>query len=145
MITNGDRQSSLRRHSSHNFAFDLFIVRGVQEGWFPKIAPPNVASETLYGTCDDILHITTESVDIIHSYPWGDPLYWRGPLLVNQSDTITPPHNESSSTIKPQHHFSGLGSQIAVIGMAVLLLIGYRSFQKHREHRRKWQYTEIQA
>ena len=63
------------------------FLRGIQDGWFPKLAPPNVASERLYGSCEDIaqnFNTTTSAYDnsIIHEYPWGDYDYWNPDHLI---------------------------------------------------------------
>lgn len=116
-------------------------VRGIREGWFPEIAAPNVPSETIYGSCEDIKNNTTESEEIIHTYPWGDPAYWRGPL-VNQSDEIKGPHSEP---VRPKHHFSGLGSQVVAIAAFVFVFLGIQGYRAHRRNRKKWEYTEIQT
>lgn len=116
-------------------------VRGVQEGWFPKIAAPDVPSETIYGTCEEIKANTTDSKEIIHSYPFGDPAYWRGPL-VNQSDTIKNPHPEKTR-VRPQHHLSSSGSQLAMVVAACLLFVSLRTYHRRRSTLKKWEYTEI--
>ena len=120
-------------------------VRGVREGWFPKIAAPDVPSETIYGSCEDIKQNTTDSKEIIHSYPFGDPVYWRGPL-VNQSDIIKNPHPETETgPVRPAHHLSSFGSQFAMVIVACLLVLGIRAYSRHRASRKKSEYTEIQT
>jgi glucan 1,3-beta-glucosidase len=52
------------------------FLRGVKEGWVPTIAPPHVASASMYGSCQEIQDSTTESMDIVHPFPWGDEPYW---------------------------------------------------------------------
>lgn len=118
------------------------FLRGVREGWFPEIAPPNVPSQTLYGTADEILARTNETKKIIHMYPWGDTKYWRG-RLANQSDTIM----ENPNAYRPTRHpLSSIGSQIVMMGVAVLLIVSVRHLKKaYQGHRRKAQYTEIQT
>jgi hypothetical protein len=115
-------------------------VRAVREGWFPEIAAPDVPSETLYGTCEEIKRNTSNATEIIHSYPWGDPAYWRGPL-VNQSDTIKAPH-ETPQHIRPEHYndFSGVVSQLMFIAGAFLLFFGIREYNAHRTRKG---YTEF--
>jgi glucan 1,3-beta-glucosidase len=43
------------------------FLRGVREGWFPKIKSPNVYSESVYGTCEEILDRTVDDRSIIHT------------------------------------------------------------------------------
>lgn len=45
------------------------FLRGFKEGWFPKIAPRNVSSEELYGSCRDILLQTDDDLSIIDEFP----------------------------------------------------------------------------
>jgi hypothetical protein len=117
-------------------------VKAVEQGWFPEIAPPHVPSESLYGTCLDIYQRTNETNVIVHSYPWGDPAYWRGPL-VNESDTLTT--RSPNEEMKIDHHYlSGLKSQIGMIALGILFFIGVRRFQTCK-HSKKWHYTEIQT
>ena len=120
-------------------------MRGVREGWFPEIAAPDVPSETIYGTCADIRENTTDAMEVVHTYPWGDPAYWRGPL-VNQSDIIKAPKDGSGSKhVRPEHHyFSSTGSQIAMVAVFFLLFIGIKTFSGRRNSK-KWEYTEIQT
>ena len=121
----------------------LFKVRAIKEGWFPEIAPPNVASETLYGSCLQIYDRTTESNDIVHTYPWGDPAYWRG-RLVNETNIIEPVGNATHKrkfTLQPNHHWTGYGAQIILVACVALLIIGWRQYSTR--NRKKWEYTEI--
>jgi hypothetical protein len=121
-------------------------VRAFKEGWFPEIAPSEVASETIYGSCAEIRDRVTETSDIVHAYPWGDPAYWRGPL-VNETDTIGPEeensgHHHFPFLFKPSRHLSAYGTQILVVVLGLLVLLGWRRCYSPRSSK-KWHYTEV--
>ena len=117
-------------------------MRGIKEGWFPKIAPPELPSEDLYGTCDEIINRTTESYDVVHFYPWGDPAYWRG-SLVNETDTIGPEPLDMSNhhRFRIRRHLTDFGTQVGLFIFAALLIIGWR--RHHQDCQRKAGYQEI--
>ena len=53
------------------------FLRGLREGWFPKIQSPDSYSEKLYGSCDSISNQTTDDMSIIHPFPeCGNDTYW---------------------------------------------------------------------
>jgi glucan 1,3-beta-glucosidase len=53
------------------------FLRGIQEGWMPKIPDPTVASEDLYGSCLDIYNRTNDDYNlIIDEYPDPRTLDW---------------------------------------------------------------------
>lgn len=45
------------------------FLRGVREGWFPKIVAPDVNSESVYGNCHNILLATNDTWSIVHEFP----------------------------------------------------------------------------
>lgn len=115
-------------------------MRGLDEGWFPEIAPPHVPSEQIYGTCDEIYTHTTNTTEIVHEYP-GDNVYWRGPFA-NESIVIVP---------KDHHHHGGrwhFGNSIQGVWMlwVCLLLVGFFGWRRYSTRcHKKWQYTEIDS
>jgi hypothetical protein len=72
------------------------FLRGLEEGWIPKIPPSNVASTSLYGTCDQILFRTSDdTAAIVHEFP--DPATlpknnWQG---VQITDDVVVSHGDS--------------------------------------------------
>ena len=62
------------------------FLRGLQEGWVPTIAPPDVSSESIYGTCEDIQARTNETMDVVHAFPWVDEPYWRVDMNTSSSE-----------------------------------------------------------
>mmetsp|Transcript_16937 Transcript_16937/g.36962 ORF Transcript_16937/g.36962 Transcript_16937/m.36962 type:complete len:581 (+) Transcript_16937:94-1836(+) len=68
-------------------------LRGVREGWIPKIPPPNVTSTSLYGTCYEIMARTDDNGTIIHEYPDPEEVKtWGGPPL---DDDVVISHGQS--------------------------------------------------
>jgi glucan 1,3-beta-glucosidase len=54
------------------------FLRGIKEGWIPKLPNPDVSSESLYGTCYDILNRTTDDYNlVVDEYPDPRTLDWR--------------------------------------------------------------------
>ncbi len=75
------------------------FLRGVREGWVPTIAPPNVSSQSLYGTCDEIHARTNETMDVVHAFPWGDEPYWG--VNVPSSDSQQSKPSKEPSIMNP--------------------------------------------
>jgi len=69
-------------------------LRGVKEGWIPKLPSPDVASVTQFGTCYDIMNRTSDSMSIIHEFPnaLDDSDNWQGTAL---DDDVVVSHGES--------------------------------------------------
>lgn len=73
------------------------FLRGIKEGWIPKIPPPDVTSTSLYGTCESILFRTSDNVAaVIHEFP--DPATlpknnWQG---VQITDDLVVSHGNSA-------------------------------------------------
>ena len=54
------------------------FLRGLQEGWMPKIPDPTVASEDLYGSCYSIYNRTSDDYSlIVDEFPDPRTLDWR--------------------------------------------------------------------
>jgi len=106
--------------------------RGLFEGWIPPIAPSNTSSQELYGTCNEILLHTNNTMDVVHPFPWGDPDYWEHddfvPSEVNQNGVW----NEINILKRFHWFFFGLCVAIALL-----------TWHFFRKRRRKWQYTSI--
>lgn len=64
-------------------------LRGLSEGWIPVVPKPTVSSESVFGTCDEILDRTTNETDIVHPFPWGDEEYW---LQYSKLPDVEPHH-----------------------------------------------------
>ena len=49
-------------------------LRGIREGWIPTLpASPTISSESLYGSCYDILARTVDNASLVHEYPPPKP------------------------------------------------------------------------
>lgn len=71
------------------------FMRGLREGWIPKIPAPEVSSESLYGACTNIIFQTKDDMSIIHEFPpkaSEDPNNWQG---VEINDDIVISHGNS--------------------------------------------------
>eukprot|EP00560_Eucampia_antarctica_P002700 CAMPEP_0197834178 /NCGR_PEP_ID=MMETSP1437-20131217/21427_1 /TAXON_ID=49252 ORGANISM="Eucampia antarctica, Strain CCMP1452" /NCGR_SAMPLE_ID=MMETSP1437 /ASSEMBLY_ACC=CAM_ASM_001096 /LENGTH=524 /DNA_ID=CAMNT_0043438673 /DNA_START=74 /DNA_END=1646 /DNA_ORIENTATION=- len=70
------------------------FLRGIREGWIPKIPAPNVASTDLYGSCYDILSQTEDDMDIVHEFPapTADNNNWQG---IEITDDVVVSHGSS--------------------------------------------------
>ena len=71
------------------------FMRGVREGWIPKIPDPFKASVDLYGTCENIIFRTNDDTDIVHEFPDPnslDPNNWQG---VTIDDDVVLSHGNS--------------------------------------------------
>lgn len=78
------------------------FLRGVTEGWIPKLPAQNVDSESIFGTCHEIAEATTSDMSIVHEFP--DPKIsntWSGPPI-DDDYVILPPDAQSGDEIKPK-------------------------------------------
>lgn len=71
------------------------FLRGLSEGWIPSIPPPNTTSQSLFGSCYEIIFKTNDSMAVIHEYP--DPATlpknnWQG---VDIDDQVVLSHGDS--------------------------------------------------
>lgn len=54
------------------------FLRGIQEGWMPKLPDPTVSSQDMYGSCLDIYNQTNDDYDaIVAEYPDPRDLDWN--------------------------------------------------------------------
>jgi glucan 1,3-beta-glucosidase len=117
------------------------FLRGLEEGWFPTIQPPTVDSESVYGSCSDILKQTDEGWDIVRAYPnKGDEAYWD-------------PEGLSELFDKEQHNATDVGISVSRAGrrndgrlialFATLVVFLFIISRKVLRSRRKWQYMPI--
>jgi glucan 1,3-beta-glucosidase len=77
------------------------FMRGVKEGWIPKIPANHVASSDLYGSCYDIMFRTADDESIIHEFPDPtslDPGNWQGYPI---DDDVVVSHGQS---LKKDNH-----------------------------------------
>ena len=75
------------------------FLRGIREGWIPKIPAPGVDSQELYGSCHDIADRTKDDMSIIHEFPDPSTLpanNWQGveiddDYVVSHANTVQVP------------------------------------------------------
>jgi glucan 1,3-beta-glucosidase len=92
------------------------FLRGVTEGWIPKIPDPHVNSETVFGTCHDIVMATTDDMSIVHEFP--DPKTtdtWLGPPI-DDDYVVSPPDAKSGDKITPKSHAESKSNNPAPAG-----------------------------
>jgi glucan 1,3-beta-glucosidase len=57
------------------------FIRGMEQGYLPKLVTSDTASADVYGTCHDItsrvMHQNYNYTDVVHPFPWMDEPYWR--------------------------------------------------------------------
>lgn len=72
------------------------FLRGIKEGWIPKIPAPNVSSVDLYGSCQDIIFRTDDDMSIVEEYPDpkmmdsinGEDVYIDDDLVISHGDSL---------------------------------------------------------
>jgi len=84
-------------------------LRGLKERWIPIIPPRNTTSQSLYGTCYDIIFRTDDSPGILFEFPDPDdvPNMFQGPVIdddvvVTHGDSLL--HGGGRNPIQPIHH-----------------------------------------
>jgi len=126
------------------------FLRGVREKWIPSpLPPPNVTSQSLYGTCYDIIFRTDDSMHVVHEFP--DP---RDASLnlqhVSIDDDVVVTHGDSllhggrhNPLIRPVHH-NGILAWMLYGTIACFVLFVLRMVWKRRNGgERKAQYVPI--
>jgi len=77
------------------------FLRGIQDGWIPTLLPPTKPSQTVYGTCIDIMLRTNDDMSIIHTFPDidEDEGNWQG-VAITDDLVVNHGHVESSKTLE---------------------------------------------
>ena len=135
------------------------FLRGIREGWFPKIQPPNSYSENAYGSCEEIFDQTKDDIGIIHPFPeCGNDTYWdpegfawqfdyeqqHGGLnstdstAVNKNDGITVIINGSDNKFDRT-----LIIALYLIGASIAIMFCWRRWHVSRPRRNRKEYTEV--
>ena len=71
------------------------FLRGIKEGWIPRIPSKEVSSTDLYGTCYDIIFKTNDDMSIIHEFPDPNSIdlsNWQG---FDTDDDVVLSHGDS--------------------------------------------------
>ena len=128
------------------------FLRGVKEHWIPRIAPAQINSTALYGSCYDIIFETNDNYSIIHEFPppVDDTSNWQGVVL---DDDVVVSHGEallkkgSGYTPPYAREESSFTVWCAVsVGLAFFVVL-IRKFQLGKAccGRKNQGYSEIQA
>lgn len=104
------------------------FLRGLKEGWVPEIVEPDVTSQSIYGTCEEIRARTDETMDIVHPFPWIDEPYWRNGTR-SAIDEVTKTKTHSLS------RFNWI-FMIGIAALAVVLEVVRRRRGKRRDYLR---------
>jgi len=99
------------------------FLRGLREGWIPKIPKPSVSSESIYGTCYDIIFRTDDDISIIDEFP--DPATlpdgnWQG---VDIDDDVVVSHGASLHLVDGHYEQRSSHAKLLVGGFALLVLV----------------------
>jgi glucan 1,3-beta-glucosidase len=74
-------------------------LRGIKEQWIPRVPAPNVTSESLYGTCYDIMFKTDDNTDFLNVMPDPATVDDNNGWYPAVNDDVVLTHGESL------HHF----------------------------------------
>lgn len=106
-------------------------LRGVREGWMPRIPDPTNSSQAVYGTCQEIIFRTADNMSIIEEFPdpAEDPPYWQltDDVVVSHGQSLLEDHRWRAAK---EWHLGWIIGSLMVVGVAVLRY--YRS--KRREY-----------
>lgn len=118
------------------------FLRGLKEGWIPKLAPPHTPSEHSYGSCYDIIFQTRDDDTIIHQFPppVDDSNNWQGVVL---DDDVVVSHGDS--LLRPGSGYTPKRQHSTGIWLLVLAVVAFAVIAIKRVHRakRKNGYDEI--
>jgi hypothetical protein len=133
------------------------FLRGIREGWIPRIPPPHVSSVDLYGSCYDVLFQTKDDMSIVNEFPDPSSLDLNNWQSIPISDDVVVSHGQSVSKDESGHWVvrkpggnnsnEGLDGGIMIVGVVVLtiaLLLGvYFVHVIGRNNKKKEGYEEI--
>jgi len=111
-------------------------LRGVSEGWIPKILPPNQASHTTFGTCEDIMLRTIDNPDILHEFPpmIDEGENWQGTVI---DDDLVVSHGDSLHVQKSGNgRFTGL---IVILTICFSCIYYCMRWKKMRDERLRYE------
>jgi hypothetical protein len=100
------------------------FLRGVEEGWIPPIPDPTISSESLYGSCYDIVNRTTEDyASVVQEFPDPRTLDWKKWQGWDFDDDFV--LNDGQGMIRePYHHHSGYRTTEFWLGTLLVAVVG---------------------
>ena len=128
------------------------FLRGIHEGWVPTPLPkPDETSASRFGSCNDIIFRTEDSMSIIHEFPppADDANNWQGVIL---DDDVVVTHGASllkgvdqDLIVVPAQNTGG-GNDLLFSVLAIVAFVAVAGFgtQFIRRARRKAQYEPIE-
>jgi hypothetical protein len=122
------------------------FLRGIKEGWIPRIPSPTVASQDLYGTCYDIYNRTNDDYSAtVEEYPDPRTLDWNQWQGWDATDDFV----MSDPNIPDQTHSYGphpwYGRWIVPTGLVVLCVGLFQLRRRHVQKRDRLGYTELKV
>ena len=112
------------------------FLRGIKEGWLPKIPPRNVSSEEAFQTtCHNLIFQTDDNMDVVKEYPdphhlppntWfgddidDDVVISHGDSLINGKKTDSTQPSEFNG--EASHHWTFIFVALAFCGLAYVYL-----------------------
>lgn len=119
-------------------------MRGIEEGWMPKLADPTVASTDLYGSCLDIYNQTDDDYSsIIDEYPdprdldWKKYQGWDATDDFVLSDPLIPEFDWGPIESPNNHHFKWM------VGMFLIVAGAWYVSKKRNALDRRSAYEEL--
>ncbi|KAL7579762.1 hypothetical protein ACA910_021900 [Epithemia clementina (nom. ined.)] len=131
------------------------FLRGIREGWIPRIPAPTVSSQSLHGSCYEIMARTADNASVIHPFPAPEdimPGQWKGPdldddVVVSHGDSILHPDRynatkmaTTTSSTKFSNWMRRRTNELLAGGVGLVLLItlvclahGRRRHDRHKE------------
>lgn len=109
------------------------FLRGIKEGWIPRVPPTTVASTELFGTCYDLLWRTDDNMTAIEEFP-ANPYeatdHWMG---VPVDDDVILTHGDSLLWTDDRryyrHHSFLLPRALALLFVSGMLYLVYKKFR----------------
>lgn len=99
------------------------FLRGVEDGWFPTLPDPTEPSQSLFGTCFDIMFRTDDDMTIVHEFPEpsgsldGDVFtYVDDDVVLSHGDSLLPSEDIVGFV---NNHWLLLGAILVAAGVAI--------------------------
>jgi hypothetical protein len=117
------------------------FLRGIQEGWMPKLPDPTVASQDLYGTCLAIYNQTDDDYSaIVDEYPDPRDLDWNQYQGWDATDDFV-----MSDPLIPENHYGPTQPRSRVPWTLALIfaVAGLWYVNRRKELSRRGTYEEL--
>lgn len=104
-------------------------LRGVDEGWIPKVVPL-LTSEERFGSCESIILRTKDDYSVIHEFP--DPKDLPPELVEDRyfDDDVVMTHGLS---LERDHRAQQIRHGLVILGMAMMLFTVLRGWKRSKK------------